>query len=59
MSQCAQLFLHEKLELERDKSKNTTDLKTQKEIDLVKIIKQEMNLYENGETRGHHLSADI
>jgi hypothetical protein len=43
------------LELEISKSKRTIDPKTQKETDLVKIIKKEMNLFENGGTRGHHL----
>jgi len=51
-----QLTLKEKLELEIGKSKSTIDPITQKETDLIKIIKKEMNLFENGGTRGHHLS---
>jgi hypothetical protein len=50
-----QLTLKEKLELEIGKSKRTIDPITQKETDLIKIIKKEMNLFENGGTRGHHL----
>lgn len=51
----ALLTLQEKLELELGKTKRTIDPKTQKETNLVKIIKKEMNLFKNGETRGHHL----
>ncbi|KAL4083320.1 hypothetical protein QTP88_028649 [Uroleucon formosanum] len=50
-----QLTLKEKLEIEIGKSKRTIDPITQKETDLIKIIKKEMNLFENGGTRGHHL----
>ncbi|KAL4126214.1 hypothetical protein QTP88_010440 [Uroleucon formosanum] len=50
-----QMTLKEKLELEIAKSKRTIDPITQKETDLIKIIKKEMNLFENGGTRGHHL----
>uniref|UniRef100_A0A2S2QKB9 HAT C-terminal dimerisation domain-containing protein n=1 Tax=Sipha flava TaxID=143950 RepID=A0A2S2QKB9_9HEMI len=50
-----QLTLKEKLELKISKSKRTIDPKIQRETDLVKIIKKEMNLFENGGTRGHHL----
>lgn len=51
-----QLTLKEKLELEIGKSKRKFDPITQKETDLIKIIKKEMNLFENGGTRGHHLN---
>jgi len=49
------LTLQEKLELEIVKSKRTIDRQTQKETDLIKIIKKEMNLFENDGTHGHHL----
>jgi hypothetical protein len=49
------LTLQEKLEFEISKSNRTIDLKTQTETDLVKIIRKELNLFENGGTRGHHL----
>jgi len=47
------LTLKEKLELEIGKSKIAIDAKTQKETDLIKITKKEMNLFENGGARGH------
>jgi len=53
------LTLKEKLELEIDKSKRPVDPKTQKETDLVKIIKKQMNLLENGGACGHHLELTL
>lgn len=45
--------MKEKLQLEIDKSMETPDPKTRKV--LVSNIKKEMNLFENGRARGHHL----
>jgi len=43
------------LELEIGKNKRPIDPMTQKETDLVKIIKKEINLFENGRAREYYL----
>jgi len=50
-----QFTLKEKLEFEISKSNRTIDPKTHIETNLIKIIRKELNLFENGGTRGHHL----
>jgi hypothetical protein len=44
------LTLQEKLEFEIGKNKRTIDIKTQRETDLVKILKKEIYLFKNGGT---------